>query len=126
MKQLPSAGVLGVVVLLLGSCAAAPPEPMSASPGPPDERQREMAATEAELRRHEAELGGLMAQTTPVDCGRARLLRDNICALANRICALAGRTPADASGTARCSDALSRCQAARVKIAPVCPDLGPR
>jgi hypothetical protein len=110
---------------LLGGCAQA--RPAGDGPGalgrpPGDQRSAALAASEAELRRQEHELGGAMAGAQGVDCARAFLLRDNICALAARICKLAGSDPTDASAPVRCEDARGRCQSARTRVAGPCPE----
>jgi hypothetical protein len=95
-------------------CAAAPPVPGA------DPATRELRAAEQRLLQDEAALARAAAQDRPPDCAHARLLRDNICALAERICALAPRST-DPQAGARCQDARARCQRARARVAGRCP-----
>ncbi len=95
----------------LAACAAQVERP--AGHAPPAERERRIAAAEADLRRSESALAALSAEKQP-DCGRVCNLVTNICDLAERICALAAE---ESTLHVRCTDATGRCQSARVSTA---------
>jgi hypothetical protein len=81
-----------------------------------------VTAAEQQLARDEAELGAPAAAGRPVDCIRARTLRDNICVLADKICVLVERDQAIPEGPIRCRKARFRCQNARVRVSGACGD----
>jgi hypothetical protein len=108
--------------LLVGLLSAAGGCAHSAGPRrdpPGDGVAEDLRAAEQSQLRDEALLGQSVATGQPPDCARARLLRDNICALAERICTLTGRS-ADARAPARCQAARARCQLARARVAGPC------
>jgi hypothetical protein len=111
MRFLPLLSVL----TLAGSCAH-PRAPVG-----PSESAAAMTAAEQQLARDEAELRAPAAAGHPVDCIRARTLRDNICVLADKICVLVERDRTIPEGPIRCQKARVRCQKARVRCqnAPV-------
>ena len=91
--------------LLLAACAR--------QASPTSDRERRIAAAEAEVNRMDATLANLSTESQP-DCARVCSLVTNICGLAQRICELA----ADESVLhARCRDAGVRCDHARASAA---------
>jgi hypothetical protein len=101
-----SASRMLFIVALLGTACASGQRP-AAGPDPADQ----LAASERALAR---ELAAAEAEAHPVDCGHAGLLRDNICALAERICSLSPATDR------RCREARASCQSARTRVAAAC------
>jgi hypothetical protein len=87
---------------------------------PPTENARALAAAEDELGRAAAALDTTALEPRPIDCDRARGLRDDICRLSEKICTLVARDARLENGPARCQDARGRCQSARKLVAGAC------
>jgi hypothetical protein len=99
---------IALVLLLLAGCATAPRTAPDADA---------VTTLEQEQARQETRLA---ADARP-DCPRARSLRDNICALAEKICVLVARDPTIPDGPRRCQTARARCEAARTRVRGACP-----
>ena len=99
---------IALVLLVLTGCATAPRTAPAADA---------VTSLEQELARQETNLG---ADARP-DCPRARSLRDNICALAEKICGLVAKDASIPDGSRRCQTARARCEAARTRVTGACP-----
>ena len=110
----PPLRLLWLLTLIAGCASARGPA------DGPGETAAELAALERQQAEVSAELEKPSAQGVALDCGRARTLRDNVCALADRICALTARDPTIPNGPARCQHARQRCQAARTRVDGPC------
>jgi hypothetical protein len=104
------------VLVFLGPCSHARP-PLESS-----ESAAAVTAAEQQLAREDAELNAPAAAGHPVDCPRARTLRDNICGLADKICVLVERDRTIPDGPIRCQKARVRCKNARVRVSAACGD----
>jgi hypothetical protein len=111
-----------LIIALAGlACASRPVSP----PGTPVPSESSVSAAEQQLAHAEVALAAVTAEAAPPDCARARLLRDNVCALSAKICDLVSREPAIADGSRRCQNGRTRCQAARTRVSARCgPEAG--
>ncbi len=106
--------VVLLLVTVVAGCAS------QSLPVPTSEGAAAVSEAEQQVARDETELNLQTAGARPPDCTRARVLRDNICALARRICLLVERDAAIPDGPVRCQKARARCQKARDRITASC------
>ena len=114
MKRAATIIALSLLALLDGCAQVRPPAPR------PSYDEVAVVTSEQQLAREQAALVASTAENRPVDCERARTLRDNICGLAERICALVERDRRIPDGPARCAKARARCQEARARVGGPC------
>jgi hypothetical protein len=103
-----------LLTLLVGCASGSVPR------RPGSEAAAEVEAIEQQLAKDVAALEAPSAEGRPLDCGRARTLRDNICTLAERICTLVERDRSIADGVDRCQRARQRCKDARARVSVPC------
>ena len=92
---------------------------------PPAQPAATVAAAERDLAREDAALDAIDVtgdEERPVDCPRARALRENICTLSEKICAVIAGDGTVPDGAQRCQRTRLRCRSARARVDAACAD----